>query len=233
MAKRHPTSTRKPGSKDPDEPEDVLLAHAYKATTWAQHNRLTLVVLAIVGVVLVVGVWSWVDYRNRLTEQAVGQLEEIQQTVSIGDPETAKAELDQYLQRFGGTPYAAEARLLLAGLYLDSDQPAEATAVLEASGTGLDEPLGVQIETMKAAALEEAGRHEEAIATYLRVAERADLDFQVVQALADAARLSEHTGDYAGAAELYERILDELEEDAPERGRYEMVLAEARARADA
>ncbi|MGD2067441.1 MAG: tetratricopeptide repeat protein [Gemmatimonadota bacterium] len=229
MAKRHPTSRRRPDQKRRDEEaEDLFVAKVYEASTWARHNRTILVILGVVLAVAGFGVYSWTEYRARLEEQAVLQLEQIQQTLSVGDPETAKAELNQYLSRFDGTPYAAEARMLLADLYLRSEQSQQAIDVLDASNVRLSEPIGPQIETLKAKAYEAAGRLDQAEDLYLRVADRAELQFQAIDALSDAARIREAQGDWSGAATLYERILDELGESGPDVGPYRMRLAEAR-----
>lgn len=234
MAQRHPTSSRRPNQKRRDEEaEDAFVATVYEASTWAQRNRLTVGVLIVVAVVAIVGLYSYMDYRTRLNEQAVVQLEQIQQTVSMGDGEQARADLSQFLSRFGGTPHAGEARLLLGEQYLRSDQPMEAVRVLDEAGISLRHPMGVQIETLKARAFEAAGDFGTAEEVYLEVANAAEMDFQRTGALGAAARLRETRGDWAGAAELYERILEGLERGDPQRGRFEMLLAEVEARANA
>ena len=73
-----------------------------------------------------------------------------------------------------------------------------------------------------AAAYEEAASWDQAEFVYLRVADEAELSFQVREALTDAARIRMARGDRAGAIELYDRILDDLEETDPSRGLYEM-----------
>jgi predicted negative regulator of RcsB-dependent stress response len=232
MAQRHPSSKRRPDPRRGDEAEDVFVAKVFEASRWADKNRVTLIAAIVLVVVGGFGIKSWMDYRERLHEQAVLQLEEIQQSIALGDPETAKAELSQYLSRFGSTPYAGEARLLLAELYLESDQAPQAVETLEASDIPPAEPMGVQIETLKAKAYEAAGRLDEAEGTFLRVADRAELQFQAVEALADAARIREAKGDWAGAIEIYERILEDLEESDADAGLYELRLAEARTAAE-
>ena len=68
---------------------------------------------------------------------------------------------------------------------------------------------------------------------YLRIADRSDLDFQVRDALAAAARIRRTQGDPEGAVALYERLLDRLGEDDPQRGLYEMRIEEIRAATNA
>lgn len=231
MAQRHPTSSRradKPSSSN--EAEDAFVARVFELSTWARENTQTLAVLLIVVVAIGAGVRYWVSYQADVAEQAVVELEQIQQATRLGDPEAAKTQLQQYIERFGGTPYAEEARLVLAELHLESGFPHLALDALEGSSASLREPIGIQIAILAAKAHESAGQLDRAEAGYLEVADRAELGFQVVNALGDAARVREMNGDLAGAVELYEDILVRLE-DAPaeQRGPYEMRLAEVRA----
>lgn len=232
MAQRHSTS-RGGDRHDKGTADDAFVARVFEASTWAQKNTQTLILLGIVLLVLGGGVFYWLSYRSNLAETAAVQLEQIRQVAQMGDPETARAELDQFLETFGGTPYAAEARLALAELHLRADRPEEAVSVLAASDVSIGEPIGVQLAVLHGKALEAAGRLEEAEEVYLEVAERAELDFQRVEALGDAARIRESAGDPAGAVALYERLLDELEPGHGDHGLYQMRLSEARARADA
>lgn len=228
MAKRHPSSRRGGRSKE-QEPDDVFIARLVELSTWAKANSQTLVLFGVVLAVIVGGIVYYVRFQRTLEDQALLQLEQLQQTAQVGEAAAARSEVSQFLERFGGTDAAGEARLLLASLHLQDGQYDQAIQVLNESGISPNEPLGVQLETLRAKALEAAGRQDEAEETYLRVADAAELEFQRVDALADAARVRASRDDHAGAAELYERILDDLDETHPERGIYEMRLAEMRA----
>ena len=59
--------------------------------------------------VIVVGALSFSRQRGVQLAQAGMELERIQATMGIGDPDLAKVGLSQYLEQFGGTPYAGEA----------------------------------------------------------------------------------------------------------------------------
>ena len=215
-----------PRHREPDHPDDVFVARTLEFSEWARQNTQVLVIFGIVLALLVGGVLYYANYRQGLRQQAVLELERIQQTLGVGETETAKAELLTYVDRFGGTPYAGEARLLLGQLYLQSGQASEAVGVLQGPSEDLDDPIGVQAAMLMAKAYEEQGAWDEAEDLYLRVADQAELDFQVTGALADAARIRTRQGDREGAAELYRRILDGMEENAAERGLYEMRLQE-------
>ena len=61
---------------------------------------------------------------------------------------------------------------------------------------------------------------------YLAVADKATLDFEVRNALEAAARIRVTQGDRDGAIALYQRAMQGLDEDAPERGTFEMRIEE-------
>lgn len=227
MAQRHPKARRT--RKHVDDGEDAFLASILDFLNWAKGNQQVLTVAGVVGAILIAGGLYYRSYRTQLHEQAVQQLETIYQSVAISDVEGAKVDLATFLDRFGGTPYEGEARLLLGELYLEGDQSQQAFAVLEPLGSSPRSPIELQGATLLAAAYEQDERWQEAERTYLSIADRSDLDFQVRDALAAAARIrSEHLDDAQGAIELYQQVLAQLDENAPERGRYEMRIQEIR-----
>lgn len=229
MAQRHPTP-RKSGDQG-HEADDIFVAKVVEYSTWAQRNTQTLILMGIALVVVVGLLLYYAGVREDRELAAIQRLEAIHGTANFGSPETAKAELAEYLDRFGGTPYAAEARMLLAELYLRSDQPQQAVVALEEADISLREPMGIEVNHLLGKAHEAAGNLDRAEAIFLEVAERATMDFQRTQALADAARIRMEKGNPSGAAELYARIVEGMELNDPERGIYEMRRAEAEARA--
>lgn len=231
MPKRHPNAPVRGSRSTAADDEDTFVTGVFQASTWARANQNVLIGFGVVLVLVLVGAIYYSNSRSRFVNEAVVQLEEIQSTVAVADTEATKVALAQYLEEFGGTPYAAEAALLLAQVYLDDGQPAQAISTLESSGIRLGGPLGAQRYTLEARAYESQGEWSPAEARYLEVAEGARMTFERHQALADAARMRARAGNHAGAADLYQRIVDDLEEADPERGQYLMRLAEARERA--
>ena len=230
MARRH-TATRPARPRGPSDPDDVLLENTFVLSTWAQRNRQALLLIGVAVAAVVAGTLYYISYRGGHLQRAALELERVQQGAAFGDTTTARAELAQYVQSFGNTPYGDEARLLLGELYLESDQADQAAAVL-ADAADVSEPLGLQVAVLLAKAHEEQGQLVEAERLFLRVADRAALDFLVRDALEGAARLRTLQGDLAGAVELYERIIDTIDEAAPERGIFEMRVAELRLKAE-
>lgn len=226
---RHPSSRRV--AEEKKETEDIFVEKTLELIQWAKDNSQTLMLVGIVLVVLVAGGLYYRNYRSSWEEQAVAQLEDVQIAFGGGDREAAKADLYQYLERFDGTVYAMEARLVLGQSLLEDGAPEEAVDVLAPAVREMSsEPIGVQAAFLMAAAYEEAGRTDDAEQLFLRISNTSDLVFQIREALAGAARIRTTAGDMDGAAELYEEVLSAMEEGDPQRGFWEMRLAEVAGR---
>jgi len=226
MSQSRPSSSRR-RPEEKKEVDDAFVDKTLDVVRWSKANSQLLLLAGIVAVVVFAGVLYYRSYRASVKEQAVAELEQVQSAVGFGDREAAKAQLYQYLERFDGTIYALEARLVLGQVLLEEGSPEEAIeALAPAVRTMEDEPVGVQAAFLMAAAYEEGGRLEEAERLFLRIAGAAELSFQVREALSGAARLRTTAGNFSGAAQLYEQILETLAEDDPERSYWEMRLAE-------
>ncbi len=226
MPPKHKHPRRRPGSEQ-HEPDDVFVAKVFEFSTWARKNSQSLILGTVALAVLLAGGLYFRDYRGTLNDQAIAELEVVQQAVAIGEVDPAKALLLQYLERFESTVYAHEARLLLGQIYLRNQETTQAIELLQPANGFLSSPLGPQLGSLLAKAYEQADRWQDADAQYMRVADAAELGFQRREALEDAARVRERLGDYAGAAELYGQILDELDVGNPNRPLYDMRLVEA------
>ena len=224
MSKKHPRS--QPRKKPSADGEDAFVAGVLDASTWAKQNQSQLTIGGIALLVLLLAGWYWINYTGNLENRALVELEQIQGTMNTGDPEAAKVALAQYLENFGSTPLAGEASLMLAQLYLDTDQPGQAIQALSDSGVGIREPLGPQVFALRGRAFEAQGQFGQAEEVYLDVAAQAEIPFQRSEALADAARMRTQQDDATGAIELYDEILGELEVSDVARGEYEMRKAE-------
>lgn len=226
--KRHPSAPSPGGS---DAPEDAFIARVLALWNWAQRNTQ---VLVLGGALLVLAVGAGIyyyNYQQNLRSQAAREFEQVQQAVGTGQPETARTELQSFIDRYGETPYGREARLLLAQFQLRTGAPEEAVSTLQPLTSELSEPIALEGSFLLAAAHEEAEQFDAAENVFLRIADAATLSFQIREALAGAAELRAREGNYAGAAQLYERILERHppDESDPEQAMYELRLAEMRA----
>ena len=227
MSKRHhPASRRQPHT--PEQQDDAFVAGVMDLSRWTTINRQFLVLSGVVLALLISGAVYYVNFQRSVATQAMNQLESIHQSISISAYEDAKAQLGTFLERFAGTNEAREAVVLLGRLHLEAGDAAVAISVLERGNLSLRDALGVQGNSLLARAYEDRGRWSDAEALYIRIADAANLDFQIRDALASAARARHRQQNMLGAAELYERILATFEPDDPARGIYELRLAEMR-----
>ncbi|MDZ7779708.1 MAG: tetratricopeptide repeat protein [Gemmatimonadota bacterium] len=228
MAKRRPGQDRtKEGQGEPD---DLFIARVLELGRWAQANQQVMTILGVLLVIAIAGVVYYGSYRRSLNEQAAQQLETIHQSIGIEDRQGARDQLITFMEQYGGTAYEGEARLLLGELYLEGGDAEQALAVLEPLGGGPREPIELQGAMLLAKAYEQNERWSEAEETYLTIADRSELSFQVEEALASAARIRAQEDDPEGAIDLYERALSGMDEDDPRRGLFEMRIAELEVR---
>ncbi|NNM05752.1 MAG: tetratricopeptide repeat protein, partial [Gemmatimonadetes bacterium] len=152
-------SSRRPGTEEKKEAEDIFVDKTLELIQWAKDNSQMLVLIGIVVVVLAAGGIYYRNYRSDWEEQAVARLEQVQSAFSFGDRETAKVDLYQYLEQFDGTVYALEARLVLGQALLEDGAYDEAVDILAPAVREMDsQPIGVQAAFLMAAAYEEGGR---------------------------------------------------------------------------
>ena len=221
--------TRPPKPESPVDQEDAFVAATLEATNWAQRNR-PIVTLGVVVLGLGIAAFLYYGrYRDTLHTNAALQLEELQMRLASDDPVALQADLELYVDRFSGTPFADEARVTLAQVATDLGDREGAAEVLAPLAGDVREPLGAQAAAMLAAIAEDMGDFQVAEGLYERLADGARLGFQRRDALASAARLRRAQGDPAGALAHYERLLAEMDETDPGRGVVEMRRAEVAA----
>lgn len=221
-------SSRRPPTPQSD---DALVLRALEFSAWAKRNIRLIVAGAVIAAVLIGGLIYWRIYRQDRLDRAAAEFVQLQQTAA-GNPQLAARDMEQYVRRFEGTVYAEEARIALGQLHLQQDSAARAVQILAGAADRVDDsPLGPQAALLLAAAQQAAGENEAAIATYMQVAEEADLSFRRIAALEAAAQLQSRAGNHAAAADLYQRLVDAAGEGTPERQMYQMRLAEAEAQA--
>ena len=221
---RHPASRRTHASTVA--PDDVVVARAIEASSWARRNSRAIIIGLIVLAIAVAAVLYYVSYRRGLQDRAAAELIEIRRVASSGDVTNAVLQLDGFLGRFDGTPASNEARLLLGQLQLAQGNAPQAIEAVEPLTDENDPLLSASASLLLAGAQEAAGQTAQAEQTYLRVAESAEMEFQQREALEDAARIRAASGNAAGAVELYDRLIGMVEEGSPDRDVYEMRRAE-------
>jgi predicted negative regulator of RcsB-dependent stress response len=216
----------------PVDSEDAVLSRALEFSNWARANITIIVAGAVLLAILLGGLVWWRYDRAQRMERAATEFLMVEQQVATGNVAVVQQELARYITRFSGTPYADEAAVLLAQLYLQGGNPQQAIEVLQDPASRIRRGnLGAQAAMLLAAAQQAAGDNAGAEATYLRVADQATMTFRQQEALNAAAALREEAGNLAGAADLYGRLAEMSEPGSMDRAVFEMRQAEASAQA--
>jgi predicted negative regulator of RcsB-dependent stress response len=224
---RHPTARK----IHREVPESVLLERLLEANAWVrEHGTIALGGAALV-LLLAIGFAYFRYTSSALAERAAIQLFQLRSTAATGNPAITIRDAEAFLDRFGRTPSAVEAKLLLAQAQLESGQADQAIQITRSLADDLDTHPGVSAAFLLAAAYEMNSRYKEAEDVYLRIAEGAQFEFQKANALDAAAMLRLEQSNAAGAVELYDRLLRELPENSPDRPIYQMRRGEAAAAA--
>ena len=225
MTKRHPGSRRVRHTHEAD-PDHVFLDKLAQIGSWVRSHRNVAVAGVAALVLTAAGIAYFRNLERTASALAKDQLELAHSMMAQMNEEGAKEALATLLERYAGSGAAAEARLMLGGLYLNSDDVEQAKVVLEPIGRSPDSPIEFQAALLLAIAFEQDNEALEAEALYLEVGDRAELAYRKREALGAVARLRADRGDLAGAADAYQRILDTFEENDPGRDLYVMRLEE-------
>jgi predicted negative regulator of RcsB-dependent stress response len=228
MAK-HPTSSRV--HREAEGPDDPFVAAIERTMSWARSHSTALTIAGVLlAVLVIVGVY-YVSSQRRIEASAQAAYASVQQTMTSGNTQLAIRDLQGFLDRFGESRAAGQARVALAGLLLAEGRADEALEALGDLPEDIDEPFGLAAARLQGAANEALGEPDRAVQAYMRIADQARFDFQRREALGDAARVRLQNGSPHEAADLYARVLDLFGENEPGRGYYAMWHAEAQAQA--
>jgi predicted negative regulator of RcsB-dependent stress response len=194
---------------------DKFVERTFDWAHWAETHRRELVGGAVALAVLVAGFFVYRNVSRGAEEEAARDYLMARQAYFAGNFQLAVSDLESYLSRHGGTPYADDAMLFLAESQLQAGQPAEAVATLEEM---LDEhggsPLADNGRRLLAAAYAQAGQLDRAVEMYREAIENAEFDEQRIQLRATLARLYASQSRKAEAVEEYRAIL-ELQPEGP------------------
>ena len=217
--------SRKPQALDA---EDAMAMRAAELAAWAQRNIRTVIIAAGVVLVLLLVFFATRLTSQRRAERAAAQWLQVQDAAQQGTAGVPR--LASFANSFDGTPESAEARLAVASIYLDQNQPQnaipEARRVADAGG-----PMSFQGWMLLGAAQARANQRDAAIQTYLKAADETELVFQQQEARSEAALLNEEAGKWTAAAQIYATMLADTEEGTMDRSVVELRKAEAESRA--
>lgn len=209
--------------------DDAVMLRAAEMAEWARKNARMVVTATAVVLALAAGMLYYRIWKANRADRAAIEYFRLKAVLS-GDNTQAVRQLDQFASRFDGTTESAEARMAAAQLLMVEGQPARALPDLHAAADA-NTPVRESAMSLLGSALAQSGKRQEAIDTYLKLADRTRLDYVRQDALTQAAALREQANDWKGAAELYAKAADGLEKGSQDRAYLELHLAEARAHA--
>ena len=214
-----------------DTDEDVFVSGVLESSVWAKRHGRSVLIGAVALILIVAGAVYWRNYRADLRDRATVELTPVRQTVIEGNRQLAIRDLTAFIDKYGSTPSADEARLLLAQVYVEEGRAQDAVGVLEPVAGDPGGASGATAALLLGAAHEAGNQTDKAERIYLQVADKARFGFEKREGLERAAGIRIQKGNTAAAAELYDRAMKTLPEDSPERSVYLMRIAEINAAA--
>ena len=118
---------------------DELLTDQQQAEvvkSWLRENGPWLVAGVVLGAGGLFGWFQWQEYRARSAEQASALFDEFRREAAGGAADGAEARLKELAGAHGDSGYTDQARLIMARLYLDRNDPNKAAEYLRQVATG-------------------------------------------------------------------------------------------------
>jgi len=131
---------------------------------WWRENWRWIVGGIVLGVALLFGWFQWRDYRVDRSIEASKQYDELKLAVSSGDAAKVAKELGDLTSEHDKSPYAQQARLLVAKMHADAAKYDEALPLLRAvADNSKDDELASVAKLRAARILVQQGKYDEAI----------------------------------------------------------------------
>ena len=180
-----------------EDPESILdwFQQYSKQATWA----------GVGIVVLAAGGWFYMRSRDLKAERAEKAYYTAVRSQAAGNLPLAESDLKKMIQRYDGTPAAAQARLQLAQIMYDQGKFQQGVDELKVAEdkTGSDEDYGAGTHLVMAAGLEQMKKFKEAGEQYEKAAKVARFDADRERFLSMAASAYLNGGDTAKAKQIW------------------------------
>ncbi len=211
--------------------EDRFVATSMQLLAWAQRHTRALVLGLGAVAILVFGVRYYFDYQRQVRQAASTEMRALRAQLQTGSANQLADRISAYLIQYGTSPYAQEARVLLAETLLQANRASEAIEPARRATVDISKDvLSMRAAFLLAAAHEEVGDTASAISVYEQIGRSARSRVAKSRGLEGAARLQAARGRREDAARLYEELVELTPEDAAARAFYEMRVAELRAK---
>ncbi len=137
-----------------------------KLRKWWQENGRSVIAGVVIGVGGLFGYRYWVDYQNRVAEEASAHFDEMVLALEANNSDVVLTRANNLLNDYSSTEYAILARLALARLHVDKGEFAQAGEQLQqVVGTVDNQPLGFLARKRLAAVQLQMSQTDHALAT--------------------------------------------------------------------
>jgi predicted negative regulator of RcsB-dependent stress response len=118
---------------------------------WWKDNGTSVITGVVIGLGAVFGWRAWVDYQDRVGQQASSAFEQLMASVETGQGDSARKQADALAAEHGSTAYAALAAMVRARVELDAGNPAAARGALEQAIAQAPDPAIAQVAALRLA----------------------------------------------------------------------------------
>ena len=138
---------------------------------WARLYARELSIAGVILLALIAVLWLYRYSSQQQLQQADAQLAHPEQMLLEGNIPAAQTDLKRIMIRFGGTPAATQASMLLAQTYYGQGKFVDGLAALEkAPRSGASKPFAAGVEGLIADGYSEQGKYQDAATHYLAAA---------------------------------------------------------------
>jgi predicted negative regulator of RcsB-dependent stress response len=199
---------------------------------WLQGNTRFFAVTAGLVAAILVGGWLYTQQTTAKAHKAERALAGAMASLESPTPNQALAinDLQKVVNKYGGTPAAAQASMLVAELSYDKGEYQKGIdALKKTAGSRGSRELEPDIQALMAAGYSQLGKQAEAAEHYIAAAEATRFAADRAQYRASAARAYEAAGNRAQALKIWRELVEDPSGGASEEARLRIGELEASA----
>ncbi|MGH7663155.1 MAG: tetratricopeptide repeat protein [Gemmatimonadaceae bacterium] len=179
---------------------------------WIELHTRHLVIATVILLAVAGGLWFWIRSREIRAARAQEGLTAAEQSLQQGNLPLATSDLERLLGRYGSTPAAPQAALLLGQIYFERGEYQRGISVLErAVQTDAGELIDATFKSLIADGYDELGRYSEAAEHYNQAADLTEFETDRALYRASAARALTRAGNDAEALRIWSDLADNPE----------------------
>jgi predicted negative regulator of RcsB-dependent stress response len=188
---------------------DKFVERTFDWAHWIETHRSQAIGVVVILLLMAAGLFAWRQMSRSAEEGASVAYGQARQAYFAGNWQLAVADLQGFLNRYGDSTYAVDARFFLADAYYQAGQYQPAVQSLEEFLDDYgDSPFAENARQLLAASYQQMGQFPQAIAVYERAIESTDSDVAKINYRNAMARIYASQGDIEGAANQYRAIVE-------------------------